>query len=279
MVEIPGGRYQIGTDDDIGFPDDGEGPARTVSMAAFAISKHAVSNSQFAEFVDASGYVTDAERYGWSFVFQGFLPTDHEPTRGVVGAPWWRQVHGADWSRPEGRQSDNADRDEHPVVHVSFRDAMAYCRWAGVRLPTEAEWECATRGGLTGARYPWGDEFAPDGETMCNIFEGTFPTSNTGEDGFRGTAPVYAFPPNGYGLHNVAGNVWEWCDDWFSTTFHAESNPDAPRGPAAGLERVMRGGSYLCHDSYCNRYRVAARSRSTADSSTGNLGFRVAADV
>jgi len=161
----------------------------------------------------------------------------------------------------------------HPVVHVSWNDAVAFCRWAEVRLPTEREWEFAARGGLVQKRFPWGSDFKPAGRTMCNIFEGTFPTENTAEDGYVGTAPVDAFDANRYGLHNMAGNVWEWCHDWFGTI-----HGDLVDGPDEGEAKVMRGGSYLCHDSYCNRYRVGARSSNTADSSTGNLGFRVATD-
>ncbi len=165
------------------------------------------------------------------------------------------------------------------MVHVSWADAQAYCAWAGVRLPTEAEWEYAARGGLVGKRYAWGDEFAPGGTTMCNIFEGRFPVENTAEDGYVGTAPVDAFPPNGFGLYGVAGNVWEWCHDWFSPDFHRNGPRVDPAGPPGGENHVIRGGSYLCHDSYCNRYRVAARTSNSPDGSTGNMGFRVAADV
>ena len=264
LVELGGGTFTMGADEDHRWPADGEGPARTVDVAAFRIAATAVTNAAFAAFIDATGFVTDAGRYGWSFVFGAFLPDDFPPTRGVVGAEWWRQVEGADWAHPFGPQSNLDGLDDHPVVHVSHTDALAYCAWAGVRLPTEAEWEFAARGGLDQKRYVWGDDFAPDGTTMCNIFEGTFPSHNTGADGYEGTAPVESFPPNGFGLYNMAGNVWEWCADPFG----------APGGPL-----VIRGGSYLCHDSYCDRYRVSARSSNVADASTGNMGFRVAADA
>lgn len=246
------------------YPGDGEGPARTVHVAAFGIAAHAVSNDDFAAFVDVTGYLTTAEREGWSFVFAGLLPDDFPPTRSVVEAQWWRQVHGATWRRPEGPHSDLAGRGDHPVVHVSWLDAREYCRWAGGRLPSETEWEYAARGGLERARYPWGDELTPGGEHLMNVFQGRFPGHDTAEDGYAGTAPVHAFPPNGYGLHNTTGNVWEWCADRF--------------GPSRPGQRNMRGGSYLCHESYCWRYRCAARSANTPDSSAGNIGFRMAAD-
>jgi len=258
----------MGTDDPDGFPADREGPVREVHVERFGIDPVAVTNEQFAAFVRATGHATAAERFGWSFVFAGLLPDDFPPTRAAAQAPWWRQVEGADWSHPEGPQSSLEGREDHPVVHVSWTDARSYCGWAGVRLPTEAEWEYAARGGLEQRRFPWGDELTPDGEHRCNIWQGTFPTHNTQADGWPGTAPAASFEPNGFGLHCTSGNVWEWCADWF--------HPDAPRGP--GRAKAIRGGSYLCHESYCNRYRVAARSSNTADSSTGNMGFRVAAD-
>jgi formylglycine-generating enzyme len=226
-----------------------------------------VTNAEFGAFVAATGHVSEAERYGWSFVFAGLLPEHFPDTRGVSGAPWWRQVEGATWRRPEGPGSSIADRADHPVVHVAWTDAEAYCEWGGVRLPSEAEWEYAARGGLVQKRFPWGDELTPGGEHRCNIWQGSFPDHNTVEDGFFGTAPVDAFEPNGFGLHNTSGNIWEWCADPFDAA--------APAGTARG--KVIRGGSYLCHQSYCNRYRVAARSSNTPDSSTGHMGFRVAA--
>ncbi len=279
FVRIDGGAFVMGTDEPYAFAGDGEGPAREVVVAPFRMARHAVTNEQFAAFVDATGYRTEAERFGWSFVFHLLLPDEFPETRAVAAAPWWRQVYGADWAHPEGPHADVEDRRDHPAVHITWNDATAYCSWAGVRLPTEAEWEKAARGGIVQARFAWGQEFRPGGRTMCNIFEGTFPTENTGDDGWIGTSPVGAFPPNGYGLHDVAGNVWEWCADWFDTDFHRSGPRVDPVGPPGGQARVMRGGSYLCHDSYCDRYRVSARSSNTPDSSTGNLGFRVAADA
>ena len=279
MVVVPGGEFLMGTDDAEGFPADGEGPVRTVRLDSFRVDAHAVSNDRFAQFVAATGYVTDAERIGWSYVFAGFLPaalrrTSPRPTR----TPWWCGVRGAYWARPEGPGSDAAGREDHPVVHVSWNDADAYARWAGKRLPTEAEWEYVARGGLEQRRYPWGDELDPDGDYRCNIWRGSFPTRNTAADGYAGTAPVDAFEPNGFGLYNVAGNVWEWCADWW-TADHGGHSASNPVGPASGNAKVIRGGSYLCHASYCNRYRVAARTANDLDASAGNAGFRCAADL
>lgn len=279
MVLLPGGAFLMGTGDVEGFPADGEGPVREATLPPFWIARTAVSNAEFAAFADATCYVTEAERAGWSFVFGGLLPDDFPPTRGVVAAPWWREVPGANWRAPEGPHSGIDARGDHPVVHVSWNDAMAYCAWSGLRLPSEAEWEYAARGGLEQCRYPWGDELTPDGAHMCNIWQGTFPSQNTLDDGYAGTAPVDSFPPNGFGLHNVAGNAWEWCADWFSATWHRTASGGGIGGPPAGDAKVIRGGSYLCHASYCNRYRVAARSSNTPDSTTGHTGFRCARDA
>jgi sulfatase modifying factor 1 len=271
MVSIDGGAFLMGAEGPETIPADREGPVREVELDAFWIDPCAVSNRRFAAFAEATGYVTDAERYGWSFVFGGLLPDEFPDTRGAIQAPWWRQVFGAYWRQPEGSHSSIEDRLDHPVVHVSWRDAEAFCQWSGVRLPTEAEWEYAARGGLVQKHFPWGDELEPDGEHRMNVWQGIFPSENTLEDGFLGTCPVDAFPANAYGLHNTSGNVWEWCRDLFDADGAGAPQPAHPAGPEA---RATRGGSYLCHHSYCNRYRVAARSSNTANSSTGNTGFR-----
>lgn len=273
--------FLMGTDADQGFSADGEGPVREVHLDPFYIDKTAVTNADFRAFVKETNYKTEAERFGWSFVFQSFLPAKIQkknlPSPGDT--PWWKGVEGARWDQPEGPGSHIRERLDHPVVHVSWNDAIAYCKWAGKRLPTEAEWEYAARGGLEQKTYPWGNELVPDGEHRCNIWQGTFPDENTAEDGYAGTAPADAFPPNGFGLYNVAGNVWEWCADWFSPSYPLLRMKENPAGPGAGDARVIRGGSYLCHKSYCNRYRVAARTANTPDSSTGNMGFRCAKDA
>ncbi|UJH69578.1 formylglycine-generating enzyme family protein [Ornithinimicrobium sp. INDO-MA30-4] len=276
FVEVAGGSFTMGTDDPRGYRDDGEGPAHTVDVGGFSVGPYAVTNDQFAAFVAATGHRSTAEVFNNSFVFGGLLPDEFPPTRGVATAPWWREVIGADWAHPEGPQSNLEGRGDHPVVHVSWHDAMAFCEWSGTRLLTEAEWEFAARGGIEGSHFPWGDEREPDGEHRMNVFQGEFPGNNTTEDGWAGTCPVGTYPPNALGLHEVTGNVWEWCSDWFDPGYYAVSAEVDPRGPEAGQAKVMRGGSYLCHESYCWRYRVDSRSANTPDSTTGNLGFRVA---
>jgi formylglycine-generating enzyme required for sulfatase activity len=269
----------MGTEDADGFPGDGEGPVREVHLSPFAIDATTVTNAAFARFVADTHYRTDAETFGWSFVFYKLLSDEVLATRPqlVVEAPWWCALPGARWNHPEGPESDLSGRMDHPVVHVSWNDAVAYCRWAGKRLPTEAQWEYAARGGLGQKRFPWGDELRPDDEHRCNIWQGRFPDENTLEDGYLGTAPARSFQPNGFGVYNMAGHVWEWCADWFSADFHLTGPRTDPAGPPAGTARVMRGGSFLCHHSYCNRYRVAARYQNTPDSSTSNTGFRCVA--
>ncbi|SEM64514.1 Formylglycine-generating enzyme, required for sulfatase activity, contains SUMF1/FGE domain [Mucilaginibacter gossypiicola] len=276
MIKIPSGGFLMGTNDADRFVADGESPVREIYVDSFFIDTTTVTNSQFADFVEATGYQTDAEKFGWSFVFEGLLDITDADSDWQVAAqtPWWVMVHGASWSRPEGPKSSVADKMDHPVVHVSWNDAMSFCSWAGKRLPTEAEWEKAARGGLIQKRYPWGDALCPDGKHQCNIWQGVFPTLNTLDDGFLGTAPAQSFEPNGFGLYNMAGNVWEWCNDWFSNTAHLPGSQINPQGPPAGTTKTIKGGSFLCHESYCNRYRVAARTSNTPDSSASNMGFR-----
>lgn len=259
-VDIPAGTFRMGTDDGLPY----EGPAHTVSVSAFRLDAHEVTNARFAAFVARSGYVTESERLGWSGVF---MPAQQA----------WQVVPGASWKHPEGPRSSLAGRQRHAVVHVSFADAAAYCRTVGGRLPREAEWEWAARGGLHDRRYPWGDVFAPGGRAMANTWQGLFPRRDLGTDGQRGVGPVGRFPPNGYGLYDMAGNVWEWTADWFAADYYARSaGARDPRGPASGHERVTRGGSWMCADNYCRGYRVAARQRTPPDSGLDNLGFRCA---
>lgn len=282
MVKLDGGKFLMGTEDAEGFPADGEGPVREVTLAPFFIDIWPVTNSQFAEFVDKTGYKTEAERFGWSFVFHKHIPPEafgRLVKRRAPGVEWWCVVEGADWRHPEGPDSGIDNRPHHPVVQVSWNDAAAYCEWAGKRLPTEAEWEYAARGGLEQKKYPWGDELTPDGRHLCNIWQGEFPHTDLGADGYTAPAPVDAFPPNGYGLYTITGNAWEWCHDWFHPAYHVTATRLNPVGPPSGTQKSMRGGSYLCHRSYCNRYRVAARTSNTPDSSTTNISFRCARDV
>jgi len=278
QAAVPGGVYRIGDAHGDGKVSDGETPVHAVEVGAFEIDETSVTNADWAAFADATGYVTDAERFGYSAVFHLALAAELEDVVSrAPRTPWWLGVRGADWRHPGGRHSSVDGLDDHPVVHVTWNDAQAYCDWARRRLPTEAEWEVASRGGVEGARYPWGDELpARDGEGQwpCNIWQGSFPDTNTCEDGWLTTAPVRSFRPNGFGLWQTVGNVWEWCADWFDPGYYARSPRRDPRGPENGSAKVLRGGSYLCHDSYCNRYRNAARSANTPDSSMGNGGFR-----
>jgi formylglycine-generating enzyme required for sulfatase activity len=253
-----------------GDPADGETPIHRVRVSPFRMDAAAVTNAEFAAFVEENGHVTDAERFGSSAVFHLLVEADADVVGAVAETPWWLGVRGATWRSPEGGRSTVEGRGDHPVVHVSWNDAVAYTAWSGRRLPTEAEWEYAARGGLEGKRFPGGDE--PD---ECNIFHGDFPNHPAVP---IGTVAARTGTPNAFGLYHMVGNVWEWCADRFSPTYYTESPRDDPRGPTSGDERVMRGGSYLCHDSYCRRYRVAARTGNTPDSSSGNVGFRCAID-
>ncbi|MFI2565876.1 formylglycine-generating enzyme family protein [Paenarthrobacter sp. NPDC018779] len=285
-VPIPAGTFTMGDPFNEGYADDGESPVHEVAVGAFLISATTVTNQEFAAFVDATGYRTESESFGTSPVFH--LAVQAEPKdilNRVNNVPWWLNVRGANWAHPAGPLSSWSEIPDHPVTHVSYNDALAYCAWAGRRLPTEAEWEYAARGGEDGLRYPWGNDLhnSGDGESRhnCNIWQGEFPVRNDVEDGFLTTAPARWFAPNSYGLYQTSGNVWEWCSDWFLPKYYAtclaNGTVQDPQGPTVGRGRVMRGGSYLCHDSYCNRYRLAARSSNTPDSASANLGFRTVA--
>ncbi|CAK1604346.1 unnamed protein product [Parnassius mnemosyne] len=264
MVLIPANEYQVGSDDVV-IENDKEGPKRIIKLEPFYLDKYEVSNRDFSYFTILTNYKTEAENFGDSFVFSLFLNNtfkDKMKDFRVVQALWWYKIYGADWKHPYGPDSDIADIMDHPVIHVSWNDAHKYCTWRGARLPTEAEWEAACRGGHRDTKYPWGDKLYPDRKHMANIWQGTFPNYNSAKDGFIGTNPVHLFAQNDFGLHNMAGNVWEWTADSWS-----DDNPK---------EKVKKGGSYLCHRSYCYRYRCSARSYNTDDSSAGNLGFRCA---
>jgi formylglycine-generating enzyme required for sulfatase activity len=276
VVRFPGGPSFIGTDRPA-LKVDGEAPRRPVRLKPFGIERHAVTNERFARFVDATGFVTEAEHFGWSFVFQTFLD-ERLSAPAPIDTPWWRRIDDACWRSPEGPGSTIQGREDHPAIHVSWNDAQAFAKWCGGRLPTEAEWEHAARGGAWDRRFPWGDEEPDDSRTLCNIWQGRFPDLNTVADGYAGTAPVDAFAPNPVGLFNMVGNVWEWCQDPFRTRSLTRAGRERDRQAAAETERVMKGGSYLCHISYCYRYRIAARLGRHPNTSTGHVGFRVAYD-
>jgi len=275
QASIPAGTFVMGDRTGDGRIADGELPLHTVELAAFSIDTHTVTNDAFAAFVDATGYRTESEQFGYSAVFHLAFAGDE---RDILGqppqTPWWVGVTGADWRHPGGRNSSLEGLGEHPAVQVSWNDAQAHRRWAGRRLPTEAEWEYASRGGHDGHRYPWGDELFVDGTWNCNIWQGRFPTDNDLEDGYLTTAPARHYRPNDYGLYQTVGNVWEWCEDWYDPDYYGRSPGRTPEGPDSGTQRVLRGGSFLCHDSYCNRYRNSARSQNTPDSAMSNAGFR-----
>ena len=282
MMKLDGGLFWMGTENPEGFPADGEGPVRRVTVDPFFLDRCAVSNEQFTEFTKATSYKTDSERFGWSFVFHGHIPKDLYPKMvedTALGIEWWCKVSGADWQHPEGPHSSIGTREHYPVTHVSWADCTAFAKWAGKRLPTEAEWEYASRGGLEQKIYPWGDELTPGGKHLCNIWQGEFPMADSGDDGFTAPGPVNSYEPNGYGIYTITGNAWEWCNDWFHPSWHVTATKHNPVGPPTGTRRVMKGGSYLCHKSYCNRYRVGARTSNTPDSATTNISFRCVRDI
>ncbi|WP_431284785.1 formylglycine-generating enzyme family protein [Humitalea sp. 24SJ18S-53] len=298
MCRIPGGEFLMGSDRHYAE----EAPAHRVRLRGFWMDATTVTNAQFARFVAATGYVTVAERPLDPAMYPGAKARDLKPgglvfrmTAGPVPTDdyrqWWAWTPGACWRHPEGRGTGIQSRPDHPVVQVAYEDAAAYAAWAGRALPTEAEWEFAARGGLDGADFVWGDELAPGGVHLANTWQGGFPWQNTAEDGFTGAAPVASYPPNGYGLHDMAGNVWQWTTDWFAARHAADPQkscctPADPRGPAmeasfdpdqpaiAIPRRVVKGGSFLCAPSYCRRYRPAARHAQMVDSGMSHLGFR-----
>jgi formylglycine-generating enzyme required for sulfatase activity len=271
FLKIPAGPFLMGSEDEDANPGDREGPIRSVEVPAFRISNTPVTNEQFAKFANETNYVSATETAGWSFVFHLFCSSDSEIIGESQTAHWWKGVAGANWRRPYGDGRSYLDLAEHPAVHISFSDATAYCRWAGFQLPSEAQWEKAARGGLVSRRFPWGDELLLSGSWQCNIYQGDFPQVNTQEDGWLGTSPVKSFRANYFGGFDFAGNVWEWTSTNFS------SQPPPWDGPSItdGSLKVTKGGSYLCHNSFCNRYRVGARNQTPLDSIAGNIGFRV----
>lgn len=305
MVWIPGGEFDFGTNSSLGWPD--EKPAHRVMVDGFWLEACEVTNDQFREFVSATRYVTTAEKAPTLEEVMSQVPAGTPPpppemlvAGSVVFVPpeqavqlddvgqWWKWTPGTSWQHPEGPGSDLTGRGQHPVVQVSWDDAAAYAAWAGRRLPTEAEWEFAARGGLDGKDFVWGSQPPDEEHPPANLWQGTFPHQNTNVDGFRRTAPVKSFPPNGYGLYDMAGNVWEWCADWYDRSLHARfsqqglvQNPTGPlltndpTQPQAVL-RVQKGGSFLCHESYCLRYRPSARHGGAPDTGMSHLGFRCA---
>lgn len=308
MIFIPGGTFSMGSPNTTGMSHGGNQemadcrPIHRVKVDAFLIDEHEVTNAQFAAFIEATGYITLAEKVPTIEEFPDAKPEMLKAGSVVFVAPastvsldnfyqWWSYVDEACWLRPEGKGSSIKGRENHPVVHIAWEDASAYARWAGKRLPTEAEWEFAARGGLSGNLYTWGNVFQPEGEYMANTFQGRFPDNNSAEDGFAGTAPVKKFKPNGYGLYDMSGNVWEWCADWYRHDYYendAKSKlSDNPQGPADSFDpdepgvvkKVQRGGSFLCNDQYCTRYMVGTRGKGDWRTGTNHTGFRCVKDV
>lgn len=309
MIWIPGGEFSMGCEDPGGMAAGGPDmmadarPIHRVRVDGFWMDEAEVTNEQYKKFVRATGYLTVAEQTPNADEFPG-VPRDELVAGSLVFTPpgslvgkddytqWWRYQKGANWRHPDGPDSNIKDREKYPVVHIAYADAVAYAKWAGKRLPTEAEWEFAARGGLSGKAYAWGDDLRPNGKWMANTFQGRFPIKDTGEDGFAGIAPVKSFPPNGYGLYDMAGNVWEWCCDWYSAVYYSQLAAQGgvaynPQGPTKSLDpdapmekrRVQRGGSFLCTDQYCTRYMVGARGKGEVATSSNHVGFRCVRDI
>lgn len=275
--KIPGGIALVGTNTPQ-IPNDGESPTRNVRIRPILMAATTVVNKDFAYFVSETDYVTEAERIGWSFVFHAQVPDNIGSTEHIPGLDWWRKVHGACWYSPNGPGTETECWPDHPVVHVSWNDARAYAAWVGGRLPTEAEWEHAARGGLGDVQFPWGDTEPNDVDyAPCNIWQGKFPYQNTSLDGYMATAPACSFSPNGFGLYNMVGNVWEWT----SEPYQVRSLKRQVKERLKNMKgyKLSKGGSYLCHRSYCYRYRIAAKSGTSPDTSTTNQGFRVVWDL
>ena len=279
FVRVLDGYFLMGTNEHF-YPTDGEGPARKVWTDEYQISKYSVTNREFSIFVNETSYVTDAEKFGWSYVFCGFVDEETVSKKkvGVAGvASWWVGIEGAFWFKPHGNEQTIESLLDHPVVQVSHNDALAFCSWSGTRLPTEAEWEKASRGGLTNSRFPWGDELHPNATEMLNIWKGDFSPLDPIKLEPQGTVSVDSFYPNNFGLHNTVGNVWEWTSDFWSSRWHIPDTPETrknPKGPTSGGKKVLKGGSFMCHDSYCNRYRNSARTGNSPETATSNIGFR-----
>jgi len=279
LISLPTGRGLVGTN----FPllsMDGEGPLRKVAIKAFEIDPFAVTNGWFQQFIDDTGYITDAQQYGWSVVFHDHLETTDGLPR-VANAQWWVRVDGACWNHPTGGASTLEGLKDHPVTHISWNDASAFALWAGGRLPREAEWEYAARAGQGDVRYPWGDEDPTDQQESyrCNIWQGDFPNTNTAADGYAATAPVNAYAANPWGMYNMVGNVWEWCADTYKVNSLKRNAKLRNKQAVEESEKLLKGGSFLCHRSYCTRYRTAARSGVRADSSAAHTGMRIVFDV
>ena len=287
MIEVDGGFFEMGYEGNDSFKGDGEGPIRQVSIDSFYLDQTTVTNEAFSKFVEDTNYITDSEKFGWAYVFIGQLKKSTvrklNHSRKVQDVEWWVGIDGANWRKPEGPGSNIKNRMHHPVVSVSWHDALAYAQWANKRLPSEAEWEYATRWNNKNAKkFPWGDELVSGGKHRCNVWQGKFPHENKAEDGYLWTAPAKSFQRYDNQFYNLIGNVWEWCNDWFCNQWHIEDSEQTrinPQGPGIGHRKVIKGGSFLCHESYCNRYRIGARTSNTPDSATTNLGFRCAKSI